>query len=55
MGSQRTNEDEVQKISTSVFVTNFPEQVCAKDLWNACKQYGHVVDAFIPNKRSKAG
>ncbi|GKA96124.1 hypothetical protein Tco_0818219 [Tanacetum coccineum] len=25
-----------------------------KDLWNACKQYGHVVDAFIPNKRSKA-
>ncbi|GJW77123.1 nucleotide-binding alpha-beta plait domain-containing protein [Tanacetum coccineum] len=27
----------------------------AKGLWNACKQYGHVVDAFIPNKRSKAG
>nr|GEU72355.1 reverse transcriptase domain-containing protein [Tanacetum cinerariifolium] len=26
----------------------------AKDLWNACKQYGYVVDAFIPNKRSKA-
>ncbi|GJZ35681.1 DIE2/ALG10 family protein [Tanacetum coccineum] len=44
-----------EKISTSVFVTNFPEQASAKDLWNACKQYGHVVDAFIPNKRSKAG
>ncbi|GJX59691.1 RNA-directed DNA polymerase, eukaryota, reverse transcriptase zinc-binding domain protein [Tanacetum coccineum] len=29
--------------------------VGAKDLWNACKQYEHVVDAFIPNKRSKAG
>ncbi|GJZ29351.1 hypothetical protein Tco_0573998 [Tanacetum coccineum] len=55
MGSQRTKEDEVQKISTSMFVTNFPEQVCAKDLWNAYKQHGHVVDAFIPNKRSKAG
>ncbi|GJW01024.1 RNA-directed DNA polymerase, eukaryota [Tanacetum coccineum] len=55
MGSKRTKEDDVLKISTSVFVTNFPEQVSAKDLWNACKQYGHVVDAFIPNKRSKAG
>ncbi|GJU42906.1 DIE2/ALG10 family protein [Tanacetum coccineum] len=55
MGSKRTKEDDVLKISTSVFVTNFPEQASAKDLWNACKQYGHVVDAFIPNKRSKAG
>ncbi|GKD92035.1 nucleotide-binding alpha-beta plait domain-containing protein, partial [Tanacetum coccineum] len=49
MGSQRSKEDEVHKISTSVFVTNFP------DLWNACKQYGYVVDSFIPNRRSKAG
>ncbi|GJS85770.1 RNA-directed DNA polymerase, eukaryota [Tanacetum coccineum] len=55
MGSKRTKEDDVLKISTSVFVTNFPEQTSAKDLWNACKQYGHVVDAFIPNKRSKVG
>ncbi|GKE70171.1 nucleotide-binding alpha-beta plait domain-containing protein [Tanacetum coccineum] len=55
MGSKRTKEDDVLKISTSVFVTNFSEQASAKDLWNACKQYGHVVDAFIPNKRSKAG
>ncbi|GJW10863.1 nucleotide-binding alpha-beta plait domain-containing protein [Tanacetum coccineum] len=55
MGSKRTKEDDVLKIFTSVFVTNFPKQASAKDLWNACKQYGHVVDAFIPNKRSKAG
>ncbi|GKB87664.1 nucleotide-binding alpha-beta plait domain-containing protein, partial [Tanacetum coccineum] len=27
----------------------------AKDLWNTCKQYGNVVDAYIPNTRSKAG
>ncbi|GJZ94948.1 hypothetical protein Tco_0667151 [Tanacetum coccineum] len=40
MGSQRSKEDEVQKISTSVFVTNFPDQFNAKDLWNTCKQYG---------------
>ncbi|GJY82044.1 RNA-directed DNA polymerase, eukaryota, reverse transcriptase zinc-binding domain protein [Tanacetum coccineum] len=55
MGSQRTKEDDVQRISTLVFVTNFSEYACAKDLWNACKQYGYVVDAFISNRRSKAG
>ncbi|GJZ73329.1 RNA-directed DNA polymerase, eukaryota, reverse transcriptase zinc-binding domain protein [Tanacetum coccineum] len=55
MGSHRSKEDEVQKISTSVFVTNFPDHVTAKDLWNTCKQYGYIVDAFIPNRRSKGG
>lgn len=51
----RSKEDEVQKISTFVFVTNFPYQFNAKDLWNTSKQYGTVVDAYIPNRRSKAG
>nr|GEX44453.1 RNA-directed DNA polymerase, eukaryota [Tanacetum cinerariifolium] len=32
----RSNEEDVQKISTSVFVTNFPDQFNAKDLWNTC-------------------
>ncbi|GJW89938.1 nucleotide-binding alpha-beta plait domain-containing protein [Tanacetum coccineum] len=54
-GSQRTKEDDVQKISTSVFVTNFPDGYGAKDLWNTCKLYGHVVDAYIPDRRSKTG
>nr|GEU77387.1 RNA-directed DNA polymerase, eukaryota [Tanacetum cinerariifolium] len=26
-----------------------------KELFHHCKQYGHVVDSFIPNKRSKSG
>ncbi|GJS30427.1 RNA-directed DNA polymerase, eukaryota [Tanacetum coccineum] len=51
----RTKEDDVAKISTSIFVTNFPESFMAKDLFLSCKQYGHVVDAFIPTKRSKPG
>nr|GEV36064.1 RNA-directed DNA polymerase, eukaryota [Tanacetum cinerariifolium] len=55
MGSQRSKEDDVLRISTYVFVTNFLDKVCAKDLWNACKQYGHVVDTFTPNRRSKMG
>nr|GEU91829.1 RNA-directed DNA polymerase, eukaryota, reverse transcriptase zinc-binding domain protein [Tanacetum cinerariifolium] len=55
MGSHRTKEDDVAKISTSIYFTNFPETCSAKDLFNTCKQYGHVVDAFIPSKISKAG
>nr|GFA96255.1 nucleotide-binding alpha-beta plait domain-containing protein [Tanacetum cinerariifolium] len=54
-GSQRSKEDDVQKISTSMFVTNFPDGYGAKDLWNTCKLYGHVVDVFILDRRMKAG
>nr|GEX03544.1 nucleotide-binding alpha-beta plait domain-containing protein [Tanacetum cinerariifolium] len=54
-GSQRSKEDDVQKISTSVFITKFPDGYGAKDLWNTCKLYGHVVDVFIPDRRTKAG
>nr|GEU58694.1 nucleotide-binding alpha-beta plait domain-containing protein [Tanacetum cinerariifolium] len=48
-GSQRSKEDDVQKISTSVF-----DGYGAKDLWNTFKLYGHVVDVFIPDRRTKA-
>ncbi|GKA72772.1 hypothetical protein Tco_0778988 [Tanacetum coccineum] len=40
MGSQRSKEDEVQKMSTSVFITNFPDSFSAKDLFKTCSQYG---------------
>nr|GEW60583.1 ChaC-like family protein [Tanacetum cinerariifolium] len=50
-----SKEEEVQKISTSIFITNFPDHAKAKDLWNVCKQYGQVVDVFIPDRKSKAG
>nr|GEW78547.1 DIE2/ALG10 family [Tanacetum cinerariifolium] len=50
-----SKEEEVQKISTSIFVTSFPDHAKAKDLWNVCKQYGQVVDAFIPDRKSKVG
>nr|GEZ13050.1 RNA-directed DNA polymerase, eukaryota, reverse transcriptase zinc-binding domain protein [Tanacetum cinerariifolium] len=55
MGSMRSKEDEVLKIATSVFIANFPDHFITKDLWNTYKQYGSVVDAFILNRRSKAG
>nr|GEU91328.1 hypothetical protein [Tanacetum cinerariifolium] len=55
MGDRRSNQDDVLNISTSFFVTNFPEQTIAKELWRLCKQYGNVIDVFIPNKSSKLG
>ncbi|GJQ90373.1 RNA-directed DNA polymerase, eukaryota [Tanacetum coccineum] len=55
MGSHRSKEDEILKISTFVFVTNFPKQFKAKNLWNTYKQYRYVVDAFILIRRAKDG
>ncbi|GJR56538.1 RNA-directed DNA polymerase, eukaryota [Tanacetum coccineum] len=55
MGDRRSKEDGVLNISTSIFVTNFPDQTNAKELWSLCNQYGNVIDAFIPNRRSKVG
>ncbi|GJU06692.1 RNA-directed DNA polymerase, eukaryota [Tanacetum coccineum] len=53
--SFRSKEDDVNRISTLIFITNFPDSTSAKDLFHSCKQYGHVVDSFIPAKRSKEG
>nr|GEY99099.1 nucleotide-binding alpha-beta plait domain-containing protein [Tanacetum cinerariifolium] len=55
MGSYHSKEDDVSKISTLIYVTNFPKTFSAKDLFHSCKVYGHVVDSFIPLKRSKDG
>ncbi|GKD52954.1 RNA-directed DNA polymerase, eukaryota, nucleotide-binding alpha-beta plait domain protein, partial [Tanacetum coccineum] len=52
---RRYNADDVSKVAKSVFVTNFPESVSARDLWKSCSVYGTVVDVFIPSKKSKAG
>nr|GEW56569.1 RNA-directed DNA polymerase, eukaryota [Tanacetum cinerariifolium] len=51
---RRTNDDDIFKISKSVYVTNFPESTSARDLWKTCSVYGMVVDVFIPSKTSKA-
>ncbi|GJT35363.1 RNA-directed DNA polymerase, eukaryota [Tanacetum coccineum] len=55
MGMYRSKEDELAKLSSSIFVTNFLDKFSAKELWTVCKQYGTMVDAFIPDRRSKAG
>nr|GFC64929.1 RNA-directed DNA polymerase, eukaryota, nucleotide-binding alpha-beta plait domain protein [Tanacetum cinerariifolium] len=52
---RRSKDDKVLKISKSVFMTNFPESISARNLWKSCSVYGTVVDVFIPSKKSKAG
>nr|GEW26121.1 cytochrome P450 71AV8-like [Tanacetum cinerariifolium] len=47
-------ENQTQKISKSVFVTNFLKDSTARDLWKIYRDYGTVVDVFIPFKRSKS-
>ncbi|PWA55855.1 nucleotide-binding alpha-beta plait domain-containing protein [Artemisia annua] len=54
-GKFRSKEDDVARLSTSVFISNIPESIMAKDLFHACSQYGHVVDSYIPFKRDKNG
>nr|GEY19596.1 RNA-directed DNA polymerase, eukaryota [Tanacetum cinerariifolium] len=49
-----SNEYQMQKVSHSVYVTNFPDSVNVRDLWKTCSTYGTVVDVFIPFKKSKA-
>ncbi|GJW59306.1 RNA-directed DNA polymerase, eukaryota [Tanacetum coccineum] len=51
----KTKEDDLIKISTSIYVTNFLESFSAKDLFHTCSKYGHVIDSFIPVKKSKEG
>nr|GEW04538.1 RNA-directed DNA polymerase, eukaryota, nucleotide-binding alpha-beta plait domain protein [Tanacetum cinerariifolium] len=52
--SYRSKKDQTQSISQSIFVTNLPDHVTAHDLWKVCNDYGIIVDAFIPYKKSKA-
>nr|GEY18143.1 RNA-directed DNA polymerase, eukaryota [Tanacetum cinerariifolium] len=45
----------VNRISKSVFVTNFSDSFGSRDLWKLCEAYEKVVDVFIPNRKSKEG
>ncbi|PWA66939.1 hypothetical protein CTI12_AA322370 [Artemisia annua] len=46
---------DVERIAKSFYVTNFPNYVDAKRLWQVCEPYGRIVDAYIASKPSKRG
>jgi hypothetical protein len=45
----------LDKVATSFFFTNFPEEVKAIDLWPRFAKYGRVGEVFIPAKVDKQG
>ncbi|GKC20898.1 RNA-directed DNA polymerase, eukaryota [Tanacetum coccineum] len=52
MSFHRSKEDHVMHISKSIFVTNFPDNYEARDLWKICEGYGKVVDVFISDPKN---
>jgi hypothetical protein len=50
-----TYHHRVDQISTSFFITNFPEDLGWGDIWKIFVKYGMVSDVFIPKKVDKWG
>ncbi|PWA99288.1 RNA-directed DNA polymerase, eukaryota, Reverse transcriptase zinc-binding domain protein [Artemisia annua] len=46
---------ELEKVASSLYVTNFPDSLDARGLWKICEPYGRIVDAYIARKSSKMG
>nr|GEZ11099.1 RNA-directed DNA polymerase, eukaryota, nucleotide-binding alpha-beta plait domain protein [Tanacetum cinerariifolium] len=47
MANFRSKEDNVIRLSKSVFVSNFPDDFGSRDLWNLCQTYGKVSYANV--------
>ncbi|GKB99552.1 RNA-directed DNA polymerase, eukaryota, reverse transcriptase zinc-binding domain protein [Tanacetum coccineum] len=48
-------QKDLEKVATSFYVTNLPDLINAKELWNTFVPFGRLADSFITNKRSKGG
>ncbi|MCI42072.1 RNA recognition motif, partial [Trifolium medium] len=40
----------LDKVTTSFFVTNFPDDASTEDLWKLFVKYGRVGEVYIPKK-----
>ncbi|GKC15182.1 reverse transcriptase domain, reverse transcriptase zinc-binding domain protein [Tanacetum coccineum] len=47
--------DDLAKISSSVYVSNFPSHLTLRELWNICGKKGTLVDVFIAKHKNKLG
>jgi RNA recognition motif-containing protein len=54
-GKPRGYVHRLDKVATSFFFTNFPEEVKAVDLWPKFARFGRVGEVYIPDKRDKQG
>nr|GEZ70668.1 RNA-directed DNA polymerase, eukaryota, reverse transcriptase zinc-binding domain protein [Tanacetum cinerariifolium] len=53
--TQKSNVDELAKISLSVYVSNFPSHLTVRELWNICSKMGTLVDVYIAKRKNKLG
>ncbi|GJX99048.1 reverse transcriptase domain, reverse transcriptase zinc-binding domain protein, partial [Tanacetum coccineum] len=51
--SQRSNSDDLAKISLSVYVSNFPSHPTERELWNICGKVGTIVDVYIAKRKNQ--
>ncbi|GJY85006.1 RNA-directed DNA polymerase, eukaryota [Tanacetum coccineum] len=49
------NHKNLQDLSETVYITNFPTSLGSKDLWKTCSEHGTVADVYIARKLSKIG
>lgn len=49
------NHKNLQDLSTTVYITNFPTSLGSTDLWKTCNEHGAVADVYIARKLSKIG
>jgi RNA recognition motif-containing protein len=45
----------LDKTTTSFFITNFPEEATTAELWKVFLRYGRIGEVYIPKKRDKKG
>ncbi|KAK9065015.1 hypothetical protein SSX86_016398 [Deinandra increscens subsp. villosa] len=51
----QSNYKDLQNISKSIFITNFPSGTTVRDLWSHCAKWGTVSDLYIASRLSKSG
>ncbi|KAL4591997.1 hypothetical protein LXL04_004975 [Taraxacum kok-saghyz] len=51
----KSNQEQLENVTTSIYVANFPSHLTVKELWRICGAYGVVVDVFIGRSKNKQG
>nr|GEU76535.1 RNA-directed DNA polymerase, eukaryota [Tanacetum cinerariifolium] len=53
--SKKSNHNNLQDVTETMFITNFPTSFGSKDLWKTCNEHGSVADVYIALKLSIIG
>ena len=53
--TQKSNVDDLAKISLSVYVSNFSSHLTVRELWNICGKMETLVDVYIAKRKNQLG